>query len=256
MKGNINIPGVSIQEIPILTTEETKDLLFKARAGEQLARDKVVAANMRLVIYVINTYIRQIDDIEDLFQVGCIGLIKAVDNFDVGVGTKFATYAVPRIFSEIQRHTNTYTQVKVPEVVRRKRYKVLLKTEELRELLGREPSYAELGDATGIPSYEIDDIISSAYEAVPLEKPATSEPDCKQTIGETLGSGVSIEDTDTILSYNEALSSLTPYQRELFDECFIKGSTHQAISDKSGVPRTTVTHRLKIIENIIKESIK
>ena len=125
IKSRVEICGVNTAKLKNLTADEKKELLIKAKGGDMAARDELIAGNLRLVLSVIRRFLGRGENIDDLFQVGCIGLIKAVDNFDITLDLKFSTYAVPMIIGEIRRHLRDYNAIRVSRSVRDLAYRAL-----------------------------------------------------------------------------------------------------------------------------------
>ena len=125
MQGKVEICGVNTSKLPVLKNEETRDLLMKARAGDQAAREKLIGGNLRLVLSVIQKFTNRGENVDDLFQVGCIGLIKAIDNFDTAQNVRFSTYGVPMIAGEIRRYLRDNSSVRVSRSMRDTAYRAL-----------------------------------------------------------------------------------------------------------------------------------
>ena len=137
--------------LPVLKSGETRALLEKARAGDKEAREELISGNLRLVLSVVQRFANRGESMDDLFQVGCIGLIKAIDAFDLGQNVQFSTYGVPMIAGELRRFLRDHSALRVSRSMRDTAYKVLQAKEKLCTETGREPSMEELADATGIP---------------------------------------------------------------------------------------------------------
>ena len=140
MQGKVEICGVNTSKLPVLKNEETRDLLMKARAGDQAAREKLIGGNLRLVLSVIQKFANRGENVDDLFQVGCIGLIKAIDNFDTAQNVRFSTYGVPMIAGEIRRYLRDNSSVRVSRSMRDTAYRALQAREKLTAETGRTPT--------------------------------------------------------------------------------------------------------------------
>ena len=155
MQGKVEICGVNTAKLPVLKAAETRALLERARAGDRGAREKLIAGNLRLVLSVIQKFTGRGESMDDLFQVGCIGLIKAVDAFDLSQNVQFSTYGVPMIAGELRRFLRDHSSVRVSRSMRDTAYKVLQAKERLIAEQGREPDVEQIASALGIPRQEV-----------------------------------------------------------------------------------------------------
>ena len=171
MQGKVEICGVNTAELPVLKSAETKTLLERARAGDKQAREKLIAGNLRLVLSVVQRFSGRGESMDDLFQVGVIGLIKAVDAFDLTQGVQFSTYGVPMIAGELRRFLRDHSALRVSRSMRDTAYRVLQAKEKLLASTGREPSVEALSAETGIARPEIVFAMDAICEPVSLYEP-------------------------------------------------------------------------------------
>ena len=150
MQGKVEICGVNTSELRVLSAEESRTLLVRAKSGDLAARDALVEGNLRLVLSVLQRFAGRGENMDDLFQVGCIGLLKAIENFDVSLGLRFSTYGVPMISGEIRRYLRDGSPLRVSRSLRDTAYHVLQARERLTFETGREPTEDELAQALGI----------------------------------------------------------------------------------------------------------
>ena len=155
MYNKVELCGVNTAELPVLSEQEKRQLLTRARAGDQSARQSMIEGNLRLVLSVVQRFAQRGENLDDLFQVGCIGLIKAIDNFDPAQEVRFSTYGVPMIIGEIRRFLRDDGAVKVSRSVKERAGTIKKERQRLMGELGREPTLSELSDALGIPPEEI-----------------------------------------------------------------------------------------------------
>ena len=146
MYGKVEICGVNTAKLQILKESEKRELLIKAHNGDKSAREKLINGNLRLVLSVIQSFKNRNENPDDLFQVGCIGLIKAIDNFDPNLDVKFSTYAVPMIIGELRRFLRDYNSIRVPRSLRDIAYKSLKAKESLSNKLSHDPSIEEIAN--------------------------------------------------------------------------------------------------------------
>ena len=166
----VEICGVDTSKLPVLKNEQMRALFVQYQAGDQAAREQLIYSNLRLVLSVLQRFPNRGENADDLFQVGCIGLIKAIDNFDLGHEVKFSTYAVPMIIGEIKRFLRDDGILKVSRSIKENQYKICKMREELEKKLGREPDLRELSDAMNMPMEELAMTLESAAEVDSIYK--------------------------------------------------------------------------------------
>ena len=168
MYNKVELCGVNTAELPVLTEAEKRTLLTAARAGDQAARRRMIEGNLRLVLSVVQKFSQRSENLDDLFQVGCIGLIKAIDHFDPGLDVRFSTYGVPMIVGEIRRFLRDNNALRVSRSLRDTAYRAMLAREQLEKQLGREPTMKEICDTVGLSRREVTAALESVVEPVSL----------------------------------------------------------------------------------------
>ena len=171
MYNKVELCGVNTAELPILSEQEKRDLLTRARAGDKEARQSMIEGNLRLVLSVVQRFSQRGENMDDLFQVGCIGLIKAIDNFDPAQQVRFSTYGVPMIIGEIRRFLRDNNALRVSRSLRDTAYRAMQSREELEKQLGREPTVDEIAQKTGLSRREVSAALESVVEPISLEEP-------------------------------------------------------------------------------------
>ena len=175
MYNKVELCGVNTAELPILSEQEKRDLLTRARAGDKAARQSMIEGNLRLVLSVVQRFSQRGENMDDLFQVGCIGLIKAIDNFDPAQQVRFSTYGVPMIIGEIRRFLRDNNALRVSRSLRDTAYRAMQSREELEKQLGREPTVEEIAQKTGLPRREVSAALESVVEPLSLEEPVYAD---------------------------------------------------------------------------------
>ena len=155
MINKVEICGVNTAKLPVLSNKEKEELFIKIKNGDNEAREKFIQGNLRLVLSVIQRFNGRGESVDDLFQVGCVGLIKAIDNFDITLNVQFSTYAVPMIIGEIRRHLRDNNPIRVSRSIRDLAYKALQAKEKLARQNQKEPTVEEISKELGIPKEEI-----------------------------------------------------------------------------------------------------
>ena len=170
-KNKVEICGVNTSQLPVLTNEEMKELFARMHAGDKSAREEFIQGNLRLVLSVIQRFNNRGEHIDDLFQVGCIGLIKAIDNFDVTQNVRFSTYAVPMIIGEIRRYLRDNNSIRVSRSLRDTAYKALQVRDQLINKHSREPTVSEIAEELDMPREEVVFALDAIQDPISLFEP-------------------------------------------------------------------------------------
>ena len=256
MQGKVEICGVNTAQLPVLKSAETRTLLEQARAGDKAAREKLIAGNLRLVLSVVQRFANRGESMDDLFQVGVIGLIKAVDAFDLGQQVQFSTYGVPMIAGELRRFLRDHSALRVSRSMRDTAYKVLQAKEKLTAQSGREPGVDELAAQTGIPRREIVFALDAICEPVSLYEPVFSDGGESSCIMDQIGDS---RNTDEHwleqIALEEAIGRLTPRERRILALRFYDGRTQMEVAREIGISQAQVSRLEKGAIDRIKTNI-
>ena len=175
MYNKVELCGVNTAQLPVLSESEKRQLLLQAHAGDTGARERMVEGNLRLVLSVVQRFAQRGENLDDLFQVGCIGLIKAIDNFDPAQPVRFSTYGVPMIIGEIRRFLRDNNALRVSRSLRDTAYRAMQARETLEKQLGREPTMDEIAGEAGLSRREVTAALESVVEPVSLEEPVYTD---------------------------------------------------------------------------------
>ena len=256
MQGKVEICGVNTSTLPVLKSAETRSLLEKARGGDREAREKLISGNLRLVLSVVQRFSGRGESMDDLFQVGVIGLIKAVDAFDLGQNVQFSTYGVPMIAGELRRFLRDHSALRVSRSMRDTAYKVLQAKEKLTAATGREPSVEALAAETGIPRQEIVFAMDAVCEPVSLYEPVFSdggESACiMDQVGDTKNSD---EQWIEQIALSEAIGRLSARERRILALRFYDGRTQMEVAREIGISQAQVSRLEKGAISQIKKNI-
>lgn len=238
----VEICGVNTAKLPVLSGEEKKLLLISAKEGDTVARDKLINGNLRLVLSIIQRFTGRGENLDDLFQVGCIGLIKAVDNFDLTLDVKFSTYAVPMIIGEIRRYLRDNNSIRVSRSIRDLAYRALSAREELARKLNREPTVEEIAKAIDGSKEEIAAALEAIVEPISLYEPIYSDGGDSIYVMDQISDDKStdeqwLED----IAIREAMEKLSPRERKIIDLRFFKGRTQMEIASEIGISQAQVS---------------
>ena len=238
----VEIAGVDTSYLPKLTNAEQLVMLAKIRNGDKLVRQDFIFANMRLVLSVIQKYIGKKGNVDDVFQVGCIGLIKAIDNFDPRFGVQFSTYAVPMIIGEIRRFLRDTNSLRVSRSLRDTAYKALVAKESLMKLTEREPTIDEIAIEIDLPYKQVFFALNATSNMVSLDDIVCDEGSKEVCMMER----ISIEGNETEkwledVMLKKAIKSLTEREREILVMRYFHGKTQIEVSEEVGISQAQVS---------------
>ena len=255
MLGKVEICGVNTAQLPVLSSEEMEQLFRRCRAGEEEAREKLVEGNLRLVLSVIQRFASRGENADDLFQVGCVGLIKAVDNFDVTQNVKFSTYGVPMIIGEIRRYLRDNSAIRVSRSMRDTAYRVLQAKEKLQRQSQREPTVEQIAQELDIPREEVVLAMDAVVDPVSLFEPVYSDSgDAVCVMDQVRDTKNTDEDWLEHIALKEAMSHLSEREQHILALRFCDGKTQMEVSAEIGISQAQVSRLEKsAIQRIKKE---
>ncbi len=242
MLNKVEICGVNTSALPVLSEKEKTELMKKIKAGDMLAREKFIDGNLRLVLSVIQRFSHRDENADDLFQIGCIGLIKAVDNFDLKHNVKFSTYAVPMIIGELRRYLRDNTPIRVSRSLRDIAYKTLRAKEDYINLHSKEPSIEELSEILQIPKEDIVFALEAIQSPVSLFEPAYSDgTDTLFIMDQVKDSKNTDESWLEEIALKEAMKKLTDREKLIVNLRFFSGRTQMEVAEEIGISQAQVS---------------
>jgi RNA polymerase sporulation-specific sigma factor len=238
----VEICGVNTSKLPVLKNKEMRKLFVRMLDGDLGAREKLVNGNLRLVLSVIQRFNNRGEFVDDLFQVGCIGLIKAIDNFDLGQNVKFSTYAVPMIVGEIRRYLRDNTPVRVSRSLRDIAYKVLQIRDQLAHKLSREPTLDEISAKLLISREEIILALDSIQEPVSLFEPIFHDGGDPIFVMDQISDEKNQDEKWLdVISIKDALQKLNDREKLILTLRFYRGKTQMEVADEIGISQAQVS---------------
>ena len=239
----VELCGVNTARLPMLTSEEKDTLFERIKSGDQQARELYIKGNLRLVLSVIKRFSASNENADDLFQIGCIGLMKAIDNFDTGLGVKFSTYAVPMILGEIRRYLRDNSAVRVSRSMRDTAYKVLQGREKLMAETQREPTVEQIAKYLDIPREDVVMAMDAIVDPVSLYEPVYADGggDAVCVMDQVRDDRNTDESWLDRIALKEAISRLDPRERSILALRFCQGKTQMEVSGEIGISQAQVS---------------
>ena len=256
MLGKVDICGVNTSKLPALTGQEMDALFRRAKGGDRQARQTLVEGNLRLVLSVIQRFAGRGENADDLFQVGCVGLIKAIDNFDIAQNVRFSTYGVPMIIGEIRRYLRDNSAIRVSRSTRDTAYRILQAREKLQREHQREPTVEQIARELDIPAEEVVFAMDSVVDPVSLFEPVYSDGgDTVTVMDQVRDTKNTDEDWLEQIALKEAMAQLTPRERRILALRFSDGKTQMEVSEEIGISQAQVSRLEKNAIKAIKKQI-
>ena len=243
MYNKVELCGVDTAQLPVLSEAEKRQLLTRARAGDAAARQAMIEGNLRLVLSVVQRFAQRGENLDDLFQVGCIGLIKAIDNFDPAQPVRFSTYGVPMIVGEIRRYLRDNSAVRVSRSMRDTAYKVLQGREKLMAETQREPTVEQIAKYLDIPREDVVMAMDAIVDPVSLYEPVYADGggDAVCVMDQVRDDRNTDESWLDRIALKEAISRLDPRERSILALRFCQGKTQMEVSGEIGISQAQVS---------------
>ena len=243
MYNKVELCGVNTAQLPVLSESEKRQLLLQAHAGDAGARERMVEGNLRLVLSVVQRFAQRGENLDDLFQVGCIGLIKAIDNFDPAQPVRFSTYGVPMIVGEIRRYLRDNSAVRVSRSMRDTAYKVLQGREKLMAETQREPTVEQIAKYLDIPREDVVMAMDAIVDPVSLYEPVYADGggDAVCVMDQVRDDRNTDENWLDRIALKEAISRLDPRERSILALRFCQGKTQMEVSGEIGISQAQVS---------------
>lgn len=257
MINKVEICGVNTSKLPLLTNQEKKELFIEINKGNKEAREKFIQGNLRLVLSIIQKFSGRGENADDLFQVGCVGLIKAIDNFDTSLNVQFSTYAVPMIVGEIRRYLRDNNMVRVSRSTRDLAYKALQAKEAYMKKFHKEPTVEELAKGLNVEKEEIVMCLDAIQDPVSLQEPAFNDgTDTVNIMDQVSDPKNSEEKWSDNLNLAEAMKKLNDREKLIIQKRFFVGKTQMEVANEVGISQAQVSRLEKSAINHIRKTYK
>lgn len=256
-KYKVEITGINTSNIKVLTEDEKTKLFKRLKNGDETARDELACGNLKLVLSILKKYQNRCDNMDDLFQIGCVGLMKAIDNFDLNHNVKFSTYAVPLILGEVRRYLRDNSNIRISRSIKDLAYKILKLKEEYFMLNGHELNNLEIAKKLGVDEIDIIIALDAMKDPVSMFEPIYSDGGDTIYLEDQLESKKDkCTNWDITISLNDAIDTLKEKERRIITDRYLLGKTQMEISEEIGISQAQVSRLEKAgIENIKRKII-
>ena len=253
----VDIAGIKTSDLKVISNEEMKNLFIKMQAGDTLAKETIINGNLRLVLSLVQRFDKGKYNVDDLFQIGCVGLIKAVDNFDLNYNCLFSTYAVPLIMGEIRRFIRDNTSLRISRKIKDNAYQILKYKEEYIKEYDKEPSWEEIGTALEISLYDIKDAMDSLVNPVSIFEPIYNDG------GDTIYLCDKLSDTrnertdkELLLTLKKAILGLKKREQIVLEDRYVMGHTQEEIAASLNISQAQVSRIEKSAISTLRRILK
>ena len=255
-KYKVDISGINTSSLKPLTNEQNLELFKKMQEGNPFARDDLINGNLKLVLSILKKFNNKVDNLDDLFQVGCLGLVKAIDNFDTSYNVTLSTYACPLIIGEMKRYIRDNSSLRVSRSVKDIAYKTMKLNEELSQR-GYPPTDKEIADILGVTEFEVANAINALKEPVSMYEPIYNDGgDTIYLCDQIEDKSIKNNDLDTKLSVNDAINNLNEREQYILDQRFVIGKTQMEIASELGISQAQISRIEKSAIDNLKSTLK
>lgn len=254
-KYKVDISGINTSSLKALSNEENLCLFKKMQEGDPFARDDLINGNLKLVLSILKKFNNKVDNLDDLFQVGCLGLVKAIDNFDTSYNVTLSTYACPLIIGEMKRYIRDNSSLRISRSVKDIAYKTMKLTEELSQR-GYPPKEEEIAKILGVTEFEIVNALAALKEPVSMYKPIYNDGGDTIYLCDQLSDTKDTYDQDIKLALEKAMEKLKIRELQILKDRFLIGKTQMEIANELGISQAQISRIEKSAINNIKKLIK
>jgi len=255
-KYKVDIVGVNTSNLKVLTNEENLVLFEKMHSGDPMARDDLINGNLKLVLSILKKFNNKVDNLDDLFQVGCLGLVKAIDNFDTSYNVTLSTYACPLIIGEMKRYIRDNISLRISRSVKDLAYKTMRLKEELTTQNGKVPTDKEIANILNVSEYEIANAINSLKEPVSMYEPIYNDGGDTIYLCDQLSQPKEEYDKEIKMALEKAMEKLKVRELQILRDRFIIGKTQMEIASELGISQAQISRIEKSALTNIKKLIK
>ena len=240
-KHKVEITGINTNDIEVLNQEQMEELFKKYQNGDTKAKDELVNGNLKLVLSILKRFNKKNENMDDLFQVGCIGLIKAIDNFDLSYGVKFSTYCVPMVLGEVKRYLRDNNSIRVSRSIKDLAYKILKLKDELTVINGIEPTNKQIAEILEIEEQELNNALEALIPPISLYEPIYNDGGDTIYLFDQVEDKTANKDLDIRMSVDKAIKSLSEREQQILEDRFIIGKTQMEIAEELNISQAQIS---------------
>ena len=255
-KYSVDISGINSNDLVSLSSNEISELFIKYKSGDDYSRELLINGNLRLVLSVLKKFYNKSDNLDDLFQIGCVGLIKAIDNFDLSYNVKFSTYAVPMILGEIKRYIRDNNSIRISRALKDIAYKVLKFKEEYYSLYGKEPSAEVISHSLGISEYDIGNALIAFKDPISMYEAIYNDGGDTIYLYDQIEDKRANNDISSKVALENAIDNLEIREKYILDERFIIGKSQMEIARELSISQAQVSRLEKKAIKQLKKVLK
>lgn len=255
-KHKVEICGIDTSNIKVLSYEEQTILFKRFKNGDYKAKEVLIYGNLKLVLSILKSYSGRCDNMDDLFQVGCMGLIKAIDNFDLSHNVRFSTYAVPMILGEVKRYLRDNNIIRISRSVKDLSYKILKFKEDYIKEHSKEPTISMIADKFNVTEFDIVSALNSLKDTVSMFEPIYNGDGDVIYLADQLSKEKSMYDDDTIIALREALKNIKEKEKYILVQRYMIGKTQMELSEEIGISQAQISRLEKSGLNHVKKLIR
>ena len=255
-KNKVELTGVNTNDLKVLSSNETIELFNKMKNGDVSAKEKLINGNLKLVLSILKKYSNRSDNLDDLFQIGVIGLIKAIDNFNVDLGLKLSTYAIPMISGEIRRYLRDNQMLRVSRSVKDLAYKAIYMRDELTNTLGYVPSYELIAEKLNVSLIDVLTSIEAMSDPISIFEPIYNDGGDTIYLYEQLEDKKNNTDIETKMALRKAINDLTKREQNILDKRYVIGKTQMEIASELGISQAQVSRLEKNAIKTLKKTLR
>ena len=255
-KYQVEISGIQTSDLESLSSEEMRALFVRYQSGDEHARDLLVQGNLKLVLSILKRFADKTDNLDDLFQVGCVGLMKSIDNFDLSYDVKFSTYAVPMILGEIKRYIRDNNTIRISRSLKDLAYKAFRLKEEYYFQYGFEPSVSYLAEHLGVSEFDIDNAFLALKDPVSMYEPIYNDGGDTIYLYDQIEDKSNQSDFSNQLAIENAMEYLKQREKYILDERFIMGKSQMEIAEELDISQAQVSRLEKKAIQQLKKVLK
>lgn len=256
-KHKVDITGINTSSIKVLKNDEMNELFIKFQSGDKNAREQLVNGNLKLVLSILKKFNHRTDNMDDLFQIGCIGLLKAIDNFDLSHNVRFSTYAVPMIVGEVKRYLRDNNSIRISRSLKDIAFKALKLKEELTNQYGKEPTLEQVSAILGFDEIDVIIAIDALKEPVSMFEPIYNDGGDTIYLADQLESkSENARNWDITIALDAAIDTLKTKEKQILIDRFIVGKTQMEIAEEIGISQAQVSRLEKNAIDHVKKLVK